>query len=58
MNKQPFSGLSTGTIAIFVVAILVSIVGLYTENNGFLLAGGIFFVVSLITGINQISKKG
>ena len=45
------------TVSIFLVAVMVSAIGLYTGNDGFLLAGGIFFVVSLVTGIKQLSNK-
>ena len=57
MKNRPFSGISMSTVSIFLVAVMVSAIGLYTGNDGFLLAGGIFFVVSLVTGIKQLSNK-
>jgi hypothetical protein len=49
--------LNSGTIALLVVALLVGGVGLYTENNGFVVAGAIFLVVAVITAVNQLRGK-
>jgi hypothetical protein len=40
------------TIGILVIALFVCLVGLYTENQGFLLAGAIFFVVGIVLVVN------
>ena len=48
----------TATIlTIFIVAFLVALVGFYTENNGFVVAGGIFLLVGVVMGINHITTK-
>lgn len=52
-----FSKLSSGTIAILIMALLVGGVGFYTENNGFLVAGAIFLVVGLILAVNQLRSE-
>ena len=49
--------LNASTFAIFVVALLVGGVGLYTENNGFVIAGAIFLVVGLIMAVNELRVK-
>ncbi|MCA9900034.1 MAG: hypothetical protein H6654_16710 [Ardenticatenaceae bacterium] len=40
--------LNASTFALFIVALLVGGVGLYIENNGFVIAGAIFLMVGLI----------
>lgn len=40
--------------SIFIAGFLAGLVGIYTENSGFLVAGGIFILVGLILGINRI----
>ncbi len=51
------SKINSSAIAVVVVAILVGVVGFYTENNGFILAGAIFLLVGLLLGINQARGK-
>ena len=46
-----------GVFAIFVVALLTGLVGFYTENDGFLVAAGIFLVVGLVLGIRKFFTK-
>ena len=43
-------------VSILVVSVLVGLVGLFTENTGFLVAGGIFLVVGLIMAGKKFSK--
>jgi uncharacterized membrane protein len=47
------SRIRPATIALIVAAIVVLVVGAYTENSGFQLAGLILGVVAVITAINQ-----
>lgn len=49
--------LNPSTISILVVALLVGLVGFYTENNGFIVAGAIFLLVGLIRAVNQLRDK-
>jgi len=44
-------------IGFLAAAILVGAVGFYTENQGFVFAGVIFLVVSIVLGINQFRNK-
>jgi len=44
-------------ISIFIVAFMVALVGFYTENNGFIIAGGIFLLVGVLMGIKHITIK-
>ncbi len=44
-------------LSIFIVAFLVALVGFYTENNGFVVAGGIFLLVGVVMGIKHITTK-
>ena len=57
MDKRNSTKLSSSIVGILVVAILVGVVGLYTENSGFVLAGAIFLVVGVILGLNQIRNR-
>lgn len=57
MDNQNILGANSKTFAIFVIAVVVGAVGLYTENSGFTTAGMIFFVISLILGIQQFRKN-
>lgn len=48
----------TATIlTIFIVAFLVGLIGFFTENNGFVVAGGIFLLVGVVMGINHLTTK-
>jgi hypothetical protein len=57
MDKRNSTKLSSSTVGILAVAALVGVVGLYTENSGFVLAGAIFLVVGVILGLNQIRSR-
>jgi hypothetical protein len=48
MNNQKYFGIPANAIGFFAAALLSASVGLYTKNSGFVLAGAIFFVVSLV----------
>jgi len=54
-DQNPFK--STSAMGIFVVAVLVAALGLYTKNNGFFVAGMIFLIVGVILWINQSKNK-
>lgn len=41
----------TEFISLFIVALFVGSVGLYTENNGFLVAGIIFLLISILLSL-------
>jgi hypothetical protein len=43
--------------SIFIVAFLVALVGFYTDNSGFVVAGGIFLLVGVMMGIKHITTK-
>ena len=43
--------------SIFIIGFLVALVGFYTENSGFVLAGGIFLLVGVVMGIKHITTK-
>jgi hypothetical protein len=47
------SRIRPSTIAIAVAAGLTVLVGTYTENEGFQLAGALFAVVAVVMAINQ-----
>lgn len=49
--------ISPGTISLIVAAMMLFVVGTYTENSGFQFAGGILLTVALITALNQASKR-
>jgi hypothetical protein len=53
MSKQKPSKRNLETLSIFIVALLVGAVGLVTNNSGFVLAGGIFLLVSIVMFINR-----
>ena len=55
-DQNPFKPAS-GTLGIFVVAVLVAAIGFYTKNNGIFVAGMIFLVVGVILWINQSKNK-
>jgi energy-converting hydrogenase Eha subunit B len=55
-DKNPFKPAS-GILGIFVVAVLVAAIGVYTKNDGFFVAGMIFLVVSIVLWINQSKSK-
>lgn len=56
MNNQKLSDSKSNIIVLLLAAIFIGGVGLYTENNGFALAGGILLVVTIIMGITQNRK--
>ena len=58
MKNRPFSGISMSTVSIFLVAVMVSAIGLYTGNDGFLLAGASLFLLSIVTGIKKMENNG
>ncbi len=47
MNEFIRKNQLASVISIFVVSVLVGLVGLYTENSGFEIAGGIFLLVGV-----------
>lgn len=51
------SRIRPATIALIVAAIVVLLVGAYTENSGFQLAGLILGVVAFITALNQARSR-
>ena len=53
MSEQKPSKRNLETLSIFVVALLVGGIGFATNNNGFVLAGAIFLLVSIVMGINR-----
>ncbi|MBE2224217.1 MAG: hypothetical protein IAF02_21945 [Anaerolineae bacterium] len=53
MRDQKPSKRNLETVSLFVVALLVGAVGLYTSNNGFIVAGAIFLLVGFIMAINR-----
>jgi hypothetical protein len=57
MRNQIFFGISADAWAIFVVAVIIGGVGLYTDNSGFTMAGVIALVVSLTLVLQQVRKK-
>lgn len=50
--------ISPGTIALLVAALFVLITGIYTDNGGFQLAGGLLLVVGLVSAFNQARDRG
>ena len=57
MSDQKKNGIPANAIGFFAAALLVAAVGIYTESNGFVVAGVIFFVVSLVVGIQKVYGK-
>lgn len=57
MSDQKKIGIPANAIGFFVAALLVAAVGIYTKSNGFVVAGVIFFVVSLVVGIQKVYGK-
>jgi hypothetical protein len=57
MNNQKKFGIPANAIGLFVAALLSASVGLYTNNSGFVLAGAIFFVVSLVVVFQNFYGK-
>ena len=49
--------ITSSTISLIVAAILLLVVGTYTENSGFQLAGAILFTITIITAFNQARKR-
>lgn len=49
--------ITPSTISLTVTTIIVFAVGIYTDNSGFQLAGGILLIVTLITAFNQARKR-
>jgi hypothetical protein len=49
--------ISTGTYAIFFVALLIFITGTYTENIGFQFAGLLFLLVGFLLAYNQSRNR-
>lgn len=49
--------IKSGTIALLVAGVLVFVVGTYTANGGFRLAGGLILVVAVILAISQASSR-
>ena len=50
--------ITSSTISLIVAAILLLVVGTYTENSGFQLAGAILLTITIITAFNQARKRG
>jgi hypothetical protein len=49
--------ITSSTISLIVAAILLLVVGTYTENSGFQLAGAILLTITSITAFNQARKR-
>lgn len=49
--------ITSSTISLIVAAILLLVVGTYTENSGFQLAGAILLTITIITAFNQARKR-
>ena len=52
------SQIKTTTISLLLAALVMVVVGTYTDNGGFQLAGVILLVVVLITAFNQARDRG
>lgn len=57
MKNFDLKKINSGLFAIFFVGILTTAVGFYTENMGFLAAGGLFLLVSIVMFLNQMRRK-
>lgn len=53
MTPKKVSNQTATSITMLLVAIFVVLVGLYTDNSGFLFAGVIFSVVGLVMFLNR-----
>lgn len=49
---------TSGTLALLAAAALMLLVGTYTDNGGFQLAGVLLLVVALLLAFNQARGKG
>lgn len=52
-----FKQIKSNTIALLVSGVLILVVGTYTTNGGFELAGGLVILVAIILAINQASSR-
>ena len=52
-----FRRIKPTTFAILVVGVLALLVGTYTDNGGFQLAGGLFLLVAVIVGFNEANRR-
>lgn len=53
MNPKKVSDRTATSITMLLVAIFVVLIGLYTDNSGFMFAGVIFSVVGLVMVLNR-----
>ncbi len=49
--------ISPSTIAMLVAALFVLVTGIYTDNGGFQLAGGLLLFVGLVLAFNQARDR-
>ncbi len=49
--------IKSSTIALLVAGVLILVVGTYTTNGGFQLAGGLVLLVAIILAVNQASSR-
>lgn len=49
--------IKSGTISLLVAGVLMLVVGTYTANGGFQLAGGLLLVVTVILAISQAASR-
>ena len=49
--------IKSNSIALFVGSVLIFAVGIYTDNGGFQLAGGIMLLVAAILAFNQANGR-
>ena len=47
----------SSTFALLVAGVLILVVGTYTTNSGFQLAGGLVLLVAIILAISQASSR-
>ena len=50
--------ITSSTLALLIAAAFVLLVGTYTDNGGFQLAGALLLVVALILAFNQARRRG